>query len=152
MGVRIKIRRDTAANWASTNPVLADGEQGYDKTNKLMKVGDGVTAWNALLSSTGLMQGVELTKAIGVASAANALHGLAKIRSVIVGYRCIAAHNGWAVDDEIIVFGNVTTYGYDATRLYIATVSGLPTNVNKTTGVNSAMTAATWIAFIRVYG
>lgn len=41
-------RRDTAANWASNNPVLADGEVGYDSTNKLFKVGDGSTAWNSL--------------------------------------------------------------------------------------------------------
>lgn len=41
-------RRDTAANWASNNPTLADGEVGYDSTNKLVKVGDGSTAWNSL--------------------------------------------------------------------------------------------------------
>ena len=48
MGQRVKLRRDTAANWSSTNPVLADGEGGYDKTNKLLKIGDGSTAWNSL--------------------------------------------------------------------------------------------------------
>lgn len=45
---KIKIRRDTAANWAAANPVLADGEQGRDTTNKKTKTGDGVTAWGAL--------------------------------------------------------------------------------------------------------
>lgn len=48
MGQRIKIRRDTAANWATANPILADGEQGYDKTAKKHKTGDGVTAWATL--------------------------------------------------------------------------------------------------------
>ncbi len=55
MADRIRARRDTSANWASINPVLADGELGYDKTSKVVKVGDGVTAWNSLapIASTG---------------------------------------------------------------------------------------------------
>jgi hypothetical protein len=48
MGQRIKVRRDTGANWTANNPVLNDGEQGFDKTAQKMKVGDGVTAWNDL--------------------------------------------------------------------------------------------------------
>lgn len=48
MGQRIKNRRDTSANWAANNPILADGEHGYDKDLKKSKVGDGITAWNAL--------------------------------------------------------------------------------------------------------
>jgi len=45
---RILIRRDTASNWSSENPVLSRGEMGYDETNDQLKVGDGVTAWNSL--------------------------------------------------------------------------------------------------------
>jgi Major tropism determinant N-terminal domain len=45
---KIKLRRDTAANWSSANPVLALGEPGYDTTNNKLKVGDGTTAWNSL--------------------------------------------------------------------------------------------------------
>jgi len=52
-GTKIQIRRDTASNWASTNPVLADGEQGRDTTNKKTKTGDGVTAWSSLAFDTG---------------------------------------------------------------------------------------------------
>lgn len=44
----IQVREDTAANWASSNPVLALGEPGWDTTNKLLKVGDGSTAWSSL--------------------------------------------------------------------------------------------------------
>ena len=45
----MKQRRDTLANWASTNPVLLDGELGIvtDDPN-LYKVGNGSTAWNDL--------------------------------------------------------------------------------------------------------
>jgi hypothetical protein len=45
---RIKLRRDTAANWAATNPVLAQGEPGFETDTDFLKVGDGVTAWNSL--------------------------------------------------------------------------------------------------------
>ena len=45
---KIQLRRDTAANWASVNPVLADGEIGYEKDTKQIKVGNGITQWNSL--------------------------------------------------------------------------------------------------------
>jgi len=45
---KIKLRRDTAANWTTANVVLAQGEPGVDLTNKKMKIGDGITAWNSL--------------------------------------------------------------------------------------------------------
>jgi hypothetical protein len=49
----IQLRRDTAANWASVNPVLADGEAGIEKDTKKFKVGDGSTTWNSLLYQIG---------------------------------------------------------------------------------------------------
>jgi hypothetical protein len=45
----IQIRRDLAANWTSTNPVLSAGELGIETDTRLAKVGDGATAWTALL-------------------------------------------------------------------------------------------------------
>jgi len=46
---RIQVRRDTAENWTSINPILADGEIGYETTGfKRMKVGDGRTRWAVL--------------------------------------------------------------------------------------------------------
>jgi hypothetical protein len=52
--VRFQLRRDTAAAWASAlNPVLLAGEPGYDTTNKILKVGDGITAWSLLPSISG---------------------------------------------------------------------------------------------------
>lgn len=41
-------RRGSAAEWASVNPILREGEPGWDTTNKKQKVGDGVTPWNDL--------------------------------------------------------------------------------------------------------
>lgn len=53
MTTRIKLRRDTAANWASANPVLALGEPGLETDTRRVKYGDGVTAWTLLQYSAG---------------------------------------------------------------------------------------------------
>lgn len=44
----IQLRRDTAANWASANPILAQGEPGIELDTDNLKWGDGSTAWNSL--------------------------------------------------------------------------------------------------------
>lgn len=46
---RIQNRRDTAANWTSTNPVLSSGEIGVETNTGKFKIGDGSTAWTSLL-------------------------------------------------------------------------------------------------------
>jgi len=48
MSVRIQLRRDTAANWTSTNPTLTQGEVGFETNTGKFKIGDGSTAWNSL--------------------------------------------------------------------------------------------------------
>lgn len=47
-GATIKLRRDTAANWSSINPVLALAEPGLEIDTNSVKYGDGQTAWNSL--------------------------------------------------------------------------------------------------------
>lgn len=44
----IKLRRDTAANWITTNPTLAAGETGLETDTGLLKHGDGTTTWENL--------------------------------------------------------------------------------------------------------
>ena len=46
--VTLKMRSDIAANWTNNNPVLAQGEFGLESNSFLLKIGDGVTAWNNL--------------------------------------------------------------------------------------------------------
>jgi len=48
MATQIQLRRDTAANWTSINPVLLMGELGYETDTNKFKVGDGTTAWNSV--------------------------------------------------------------------------------------------------------
>jgi len=48
MSTQIQFRRDTAANWTSNNPTLAEGEVGLETDTNAYKVGDGSTAWTSL--------------------------------------------------------------------------------------------------------
>ena len=44
----VKVKRATAARWASQNPVLAAGEIGYETDTRMMKLGDGTSSWTQL--------------------------------------------------------------------------------------------------------
>ncbi|MDP3387713.1 MAG: hypothetical protein Q8S24_10790 [Eubacteriales bacterium] len=48
LNARLVTRNNTAANFASTNPILLAGEMGMERDTKKFKFGDGITAWNAL--------------------------------------------------------------------------------------------------------
>jgi hypothetical protein len=48
MAVQIKWRRDTASNWTSNNPMLAQGEPGFETDTGKYKIGDGSSSWNSL--------------------------------------------------------------------------------------------------------
>lgn len=45
MAVQIQLRNDTAANWTSANPVLAQGEMGIELDTGLFKLGNGTDNW-----------------------------------------------------------------------------------------------------------
>jgi hypothetical protein len=44
----IQLRRDTAADWTSVNPVLNQGEMGFEYDSGKLKIGDGSTSWTSL--------------------------------------------------------------------------------------------------------
>jgi glycine cleavage system regulatory protein len=48
MANKIQLRRDTTANWTSSNPTLSQGEIGYELNTGKIKIGTGNTAWNSL--------------------------------------------------------------------------------------------------------
>lgn len=49
----IKFRRDSSDGWAVSTEALALGEPGYDYTNRVLKIGDGLSLWSALPGSGG---------------------------------------------------------------------------------------------------
>lgn len=44
----IRLRRGTAAQWSSANPVLAAGEMGIETDTRKFKFGNGTTQWNSI--------------------------------------------------------------------------------------------------------
>lgn len=48
MANKIQFRRDTAANWTDANPLLSQGELGYETDTTKFKLGDGTSYWNDL--------------------------------------------------------------------------------------------------------
>lgn len=45
---RIQLRRGTAADWTSNDPVLAQGEPGIETDTGHLKIGNGTDPWTAL--------------------------------------------------------------------------------------------------------
>lgn len=45
---RIQLRRDTSTRWREVNPILMEGEVGFETDTRLRKIGDGVNRWNDL--------------------------------------------------------------------------------------------------------
>lgn len=48
MATKIQLRRDTATNWNTANPVLMEGELGIETDSNKAKIGDGTSAWKSL--------------------------------------------------------------------------------------------------------
>lgn len=55
MAIQIQLRRGTASEWTSANPILAQGEFGYESDTTKFKVGNGTASWSLLsYASAGL--------------------------------------------------------------------------------------------------
>lgn len=48
MASQIQLRRGSAAQWTSANPILSEGEIGYETDTGKLKIGDGSSDWSAL--------------------------------------------------------------------------------------------------------
>jgi len=53
MAVKIQFRRGTATEWTTSNPVLSQGEAGYEHDTGKFKIGNGTSPWNSLQYSSG---------------------------------------------------------------------------------------------------
>lgn len=48
MAYKIKVRRSSSSAWTAANPVLSDGEIGFESNTGKFKIGDGTTVWASL--------------------------------------------------------------------------------------------------------
>jgi hypothetical protein len=113
MAIRIQLRRDTAANWTSANPVLANGEMGIETDTLKAKVGNGSAAWSTRPYINVLPS--ELTELAQDA-----------VNSAIVA--------GVGLDKTYDDAGNTITLDIDST---VATLTGTQTLTNKTIDATS---------------
>ena len=102
---RIRLRRDTAANWTAENPVLLLGEVGFETDTRKLKLGDGTTAWNSLLYVQGYDNPTFTTLA------ATGLATLPHIHGALAGPIYIHCRNGsggtLAKGTPVYITGNV---------------------------------------------
>jgi hypothetical protein len=48
MATRIQVRRGSTSDWNTSNPILTEGEFGYNTTLDKFKIGDGTSTWSVL--------------------------------------------------------------------------------------------------------
>ena len=89
MAVRIQLRRDTAANWTSNNPVLRQGEIGIETDTYQMKVGNGTSTWTQITQYMNVVPDGNLTiqdyVPISDIGAENGVVGLSSNNAIIPG-------------------------------------------------------------------
>jgi hypothetical protein len=136
----IKVRRNTAVNAASSNPVLAAGEVGFETDTKRLKVGDGSTAWTSLQEAGSgtyaplALSGAALSAAIASAERDAAtgvvpprltpsptVYGPAKGSGITGTPTVSAGGTGYVVGDQITLAGGTFSV---AAILQVATLSG----------------------------
>ena len=134
---KIQTRRDTAANWTSTNPVLAAGEIGYETDTNKFKFGNGSAVYSALpLAASGDNEVFWLVPANAIAEAnfviAANLPFLVRAIGVNPNVQFFSS-----TDTLLLTASNVTPAGEEA---------ALATEVAYIRIDNSASTTETWVA------
>lgn len=124
----IQIRRDTADNWAQSNPVLAQGEIGADLTGRQFRMGDGTAAWNDL----SIWGGSDLYNAVEAASVAAAAASVAATAAQNTASQALTLIQGVTgpTDDQVGALiaqtGTASQTAVDA-RIAALGANGLPT-------------------------
>jgi hypothetical protein len=152
--MKIKIRRDTTANWTSNNPTLDDGEIGVERLvggGQRIKIGVANTAWNSLAY-------VEATAA---APAWGDITGtLADQADLDAALAALEPADATILKDADIgvtvapAFNNVYAVGYVTPNMpltfaqggiYTCTATATPTTWDVPTGLPAAGPVASWI-------
>lgn len=141
MAIQIQYRRDDAATWTSVNPLLAEGEPGYETDTGKFKVGNGIDNWSALVYSSGPAGPTGATGPTGPTGAGVPTGGttgqiLAKNSSTNYDTAWITLSNGTVTSVDISLPTGLTVSGNPITSsgtLAISYASGysIPTTANQ---------------------
>lgn len=100
----IKIRRATSSEWLSANPVLALGELGADITLNRLKIGNGVSNWQALpFADDRRIVGTGLDRAnTAITTVFSVAHNLGRAPDAVEwSFECVNPIGGWSVGDRV---------------------------------------------------
>lgn len=130
---QIQVRRDTAANWTSVNPKLAQGEIGFEYDTGKFKIGNGTNFWNdsALTYVTDASDITGTTLPASITSAS----GLATVGTITSG-----TWNGGVIGTTYGGTG-ATTAALARTALSAA-ASGANSDITSLTGLTTPLSAA----------
>lgn len=140
MAAIIQFRRDTASNWTSENPTLADGEFALESDTTKYKIGDGSTVWTslsygglgsidtALIDAKGDLIGGTADNTVGKLSVGTNGQVLVADSSQTTGLK-------WVTNESIVNWHEAVKYG---TVSAIAAASS--TYANGTAGVGATLT------------
>ena len=110
MTTRIKLRRDTAANWTSVNPVLSQGEPGLETDTSKVKYGDGTTAWNDLDYSSASGSGKSKRWVAAINTCGNGQASSTSTDGVHWSSPVALSSGNWNYNDTIAVGADVVVY------------------------------------------
>lgn len=165
---RIQVRRGTSTQWTTANPVLAQGEPGYETNTGRFKIGNGSTAWNSLAyagpltktdiglsnvdntadASKNVLSASKLTTARTINGVA--FDGTQNITITTRSVQTITAPTtlGSTANTDYVVFSNQnsTVTGGDPDLFSTVTILHMDGSSGSTTFTNSAPGKANWVA------
>ena len=120
---RIQLRRGTASEWTSANPVLAAGEIGFETNTGQFKIGNGSTAWTSLSYSTPSLTGTSpITYSNGTISINQSLITIAQSQVTDLTTDLAAKASTAYVDNGLS--GKLDTNGNAATATTATNIAG----------------------------
>ena len=126
MADRIQLRRDTAANWVSVNPVLAQGELGIETNTGKAKIGNGIAAWDSLAYAN---WGIDTT------AVDNALTALASYQVPLSGPASLTLPAGTSLQLTLTAYDSYSSYSVSAASGNVSRVGSVITyTAPQTTG------------------
>ena len=123
MAVRIQMRRGSTSDWNTADPILNEGEIGYNTTLGQIKIGDGSTAWSSL---DYMVTDAELTTSLGnyiELTEKGAENGVAELDS-----------NKNVLTASSVIFEGATTNSYQTTITVVEPTQDATITVPNVTG------------------
>lgn len=142
----IQVRRGSSVEWIAQNSVLGSGEPGFDTTNNILKIGDGVTSWSNLSS-------IKISST-GVSDFNSAVSGLLPVKNIIAGSGItISANSGnYTINSTSSGSGSVDVYEYATTASFPASGTSAVIYIATDSGKNYRWTGSVYVEFGPVGG